>query len=105
MLSLVGTMKPLIFFFIVFASQSGNLSDNLITRLGFKGDYFTAGAMALVCAALIPKHHVAIIILASILAILASLPAAMTDNSFDRDYLYGLFIAVLLAPYLSDCLE
>ena len=98
-------MKPLIFFFVVFASLSANLGDNLLTRLGFKGDYFTAGIMALVCAALISKRHVAVIVAASILAILASLPDFISGNSFDRDYLYGLFIAVLLAPYLSDRLE
>jgi len=98
-------MKPLLFFLVVFAAQSANLADSLTGRLGLKADYLSVGIASLVCAALIARRHTAIIALASLLMILASLPASMMANMFDRDYLYGLFIAVLVAPYVADRFE
>ena len=46
-----------------------------------------------------------IIVSAALLMILASLPPSMTGNIFDRDILYALFIAVLVAPYVADRFE
>jgi hypothetical protein len=102
-------MKPLILFFIVFASLSANLGDSLLGRLGLKADYLSAGLTSLLCAVLVIGRPRVVIIAASILAVLASLPETVTGNIIgnviDRDYLYGLFIAVLIAPYLADFIE
>jgi hypothetical protein len=98
-------MKPLLFFFVVFASLSANLGDSLIGRLGLKADYFSAALTSLICALLVIRRRLAVIITASILAVLASVPAVVTANTLDRDYLYGFFIAVLIAPYLADLIE
>ena len=99
-------MKPLLFFLIVFVAMSTNLADSLIGRLGLRADYFSVAIASLLCAALVVKRHTAIVVSASCLIILASLPATVVGNSLlDRDFLYGLFIAVLLAPHVADRLE
>jgi len=98
-------MKPLLFFLIVFASQSANLADSLVGRLGLKADYFSVGLTSLACAALIIRRHTAIVVSASLLMIMASLPSSMTGAILDRDYLYGLFVAALVAPYVVDRFE
>jgi hypothetical protein len=98
-------MKPLLFFLITLAAQSANLADSLTGRLGLKADYFSVAIASLFCATLIARRHTAIVALAAFLMILASLPTSVLPNMFDRDYLYGLFTAVLVAPYVADRFE
>lgn len=102
-------MKPilifLVTFLIVFAGQSANLTDSLLGRLGLDANYFSVGILSLICAALMIGRHKVIIASATLLIILASLPASMTANILDRDYFYALFIAVLIAPHVANRFE
>ena len=102
-------MKPfLIFlavFLIFFASRSANLDDSLVGRMGFTADYLSVSILSLACAALVIRRHKVIVTTAALLMILAGLPPSMTGNILNRDLLYALFIAVLVAPYVADRFE
>lgn len=98
-------MKPIVFFLIVFVSLSANPADSLLVHLGLTADYFTVAITSLLCAALIFRRDKVIVILASALIILTALPVSMTGHLPDKDYIYGLFIAVLVAPYIIDLFE
>ena len=99
-------MKILLFFVVIFASLSVNVSDSMIGRLGFDANYLFVALAALVFSGMVAQRRAIVMVAAATLAIVANLPETMVSGyGLDRDYVAAGLIALLATPYVIEWFE
>lgn len=86
----------------LFMTMAINLSDNVISRLGFNPDYMLAALAANVITGMVLYHKLAILILVCLMSLGANMPEDFILNfGFDRDILTAALVVIVLIPFIK----
>ncbi len=86
----------------LFMTMAINLSDNIITRLGFDPDYMLAALAANIITGMVLYHKMAILILVCLMSLGANMPEDfILSFGIDRDILTASLIVIVLIPFIK----